>query len=279
MGCVLGDLCKSTDSESVTMATSSHTKAYEYDFYISSQDKEWIKNTACKLEKTGLKGRYDDRDMLGLPSKMKQFQNFNQECHKIIYGFGPYSSENDHKSELSLVQTFENNENCRIIVVKLTDDSQIPDCFANLYALDAKKDDFISKLEESVRFNLGESNMMGKKDRPPKLPQTNAGMAKYHKDILRKHMNNFAHNLPYQSVLDHMPQVFTLEDESRIKNISLTDFEKRRKLVEILMMEKNSNAFQQFVKVLEKVCSFMADALKKDATDAETAARIKNLKI
>ncbi|XP_070555348.1 caspase-2-like [Ptychodera flava] len=88
-------------------------------------------------------------------------------------------------------------------------------------------------------------------------------MPLHHQDLLRKHKEQFAKDLPYQRVLDHMSDVFSLEDESEIKKDSLSDFNKRRTLIDILLT-KGPEAFPKFVKVLERECPHLAKALKAE---------------
>ncbi|XP_070561299.1 uncharacterized protein [Ptychodera flava] len=82
-------------------------------------------------------------------------------------------------------------------------------------------------------------------------------MSEENESKLRELKPKLAEDMPYQQVLDRMSTVFTREDEAEIKKEIHSDFDKRRKLIDILIMKDNS-AFGKFVRVLEKVSPHLA---------------------
>ncbi|XP_070554927.1 uncharacterized protein [Ptychodera flava] len=286
------------------MATAQN--GYENDFYISSSrdNLPWVEKTTEYLESKHLKGVYEERDKVGGVPETELAQHFIKTSHKVIIGFGGHDEREKYKSLDTLQDIFcknDRDDSYRLIPVKLSKDCYVPECLSQLVALEAWDPGFNEQLLRSVRFTKKQRHTGGAASlaygvnctegpgRRKENSRTQGAatqdsrkgpcMSLHHQDLLRKHKEYFAKDLPYQRVLDHMSEVFSLEDESEIKKDCLSDFNKRRTLIDILVT-KGPKAFPKFVKVLEKECPHLAKPLKAESLrEQKVTKQMKGMKI
>ncbi|XP_077868527.1 uncharacterized protein LOC144359189 [Saccoglossus kowalevskii] len=130
---------------------------YTQDFYITSTDEDWVATTAEMLEERDLSGVYEKRDMLGGP-KTINIQNFIKSSRVVIFGFDKYNKNEEFQALLVLQDMFDKNDRSlnKLIVVKLTEHSEVPS-FLNIYhPLEARMEDFNDKVVRSIKMQIKE---------------------------------------------------------------------------------------------------------------------------
>ncbi|XP_070545435.1 uncharacterized protein [Ptychodera flava] len=89
------------------------------------------------------------------------------------------------------------------------------------------------------------------------------GMNDRHRNLIRQQRPHLVKDLNTRAMLDSMAEVFTEEDESAIMNKSLSEYEQRRKFLDILCT-KGPNAYPHFVQVLKVITPHRASPFENE---------------